>query len=295
MASVAALADKYEVAHIAFGGGGTMNCVALGQLASARPDLCLYVPSAPADTGQGLGNALWLAYADTSSVSEMTQAKPRPINTADMGNLYDPRTIDKAVAKFLQRCPSISAHQVERTEDLIAKIVDDLAAGVVIGLRQGRSECGPRALGQASILADPRIAEIHDRVNYYKRHERFRPYAPSILTEHVGDYFKINANSPFMSFAGIVREEKCKSIPSVVHIDGSVRYQSVGIDAGFYWRLIEAWYQRTGVPTLLNTSFNSSGKPIVETPDDALKCFEEMGLPVLILENWYIRRDAIKS
>ena len=173
-------------------------------------------------------------------------------------------------------------------------MVEDLAAGVVVGLRQGRAEYGPRSLGQASILADPRIEDMHDRVNAYKRREPFRPYAPSILAEYIGEYFEIDTDSPFMSFAGTVREEKRGLIPSVVHIDGTARYQSVGMDSGFYRQLLEAWYQKTGIPVLLNTSFNRNGEPIVETPADALACFEKSGLPVLVLENWYIRRDAIE-
>ena len=294
ISSVSALADKYKVAHVAFGGGVAMNCVALGKFAKAHPDLHLYVPPAPADTGQALGNALWLAYADDSPLSKPTQTKPRPINTAALGVLYDSRTIDEAVAEFLHRCPGILARRVEITEDLIDKMVEDLAAGVVVGLRQGRAEYGPRALGQASILADPRIEEMHARVSAYKRREPFRPYAPSILAEHVGEYLEIDTDSPFMSFAGVVREEKRGLIPSVVHIDGSARYQSVEMDGGFYRRLLEAWYRQTGIPVLLNTSFNCNGEPIVETPADTLACFEKSGLPVLVLENWYICRDATK-
>lgn len=286
--SITALAEKYGVTNIAIGGGVAMNCVALGKLAKARPDLRLYVPPAPADTGQALGNALWLAYSERSSVAEPLPAAP--IRSAALGVVYGQHAIDTAVASFLLRCPTALAVKIANQDNLIAMIVDDLEDGKVVGLRQGRSEYGPRALGQASIIADPRGIEMHDHVNSYKRRESFRPYAPSIIAEKVVDYFEADVDSPFMSFAGTILEKMRPMVPAVVHIDGSARYQSVEKNLGFYRQLLEAWNRRTGIPVLLNTSFNQNGEPIVETPADTLDCFERSGLPVLVLGNWYVQR-----
>lgn len=289
--AVTGLAEKYCIANIAFGGGVAMNCVALGKLAAMRPDLRLYVPPAPADTGQALGNALWLAYAADSLITE--EVRPQPIASAALGVEYSQSEIDGVVSSFVEAHHYITASRIDDPEALAEKITDDLSEGKVIGLRQGRSEYGPRALGQASILADPRNVEMHDRVNSYKRREPFRPYAPSILAEYVADYFETDTASPFMSFAGIIREEMRHEIPAVVHIDGSARYQSVESHLGFYRLLLETWHRRTGVPILLNTSFNMNGEPIVETPADALDCFARSGLPILVLENWYLKRNDI--
>jgi len=286
--AISALAERHGIANVAIGGGVAMNCVALGKLAAMRPDLHLYVPPAPADTGQALGNALWLAYAETSPIIE--KSPPRPIVSAALGVEYRQIDIDNAVSNFIRQHPSVTASRIDSPNALAVRIADDLANGHVIGLRRGRSEYGPRSLGQASIIADPRSAEMHDRVNSYKRREPFRPYAPSILFEYVADYFEIDTPSPFMSFAGIIREDKRRLVPAVVHVDGSARYQSVDRHSGFYRLLLEAWHRRAGVPMLLNTSFNQNGEPIVETPSDTLDCFERSGLPILILENWHLTR-----
>lgn len=288
--AVVNLAERYGISNIAFGGGVAMNCVALGKLAATRPDLQFYIPPAPADTGQALGNALWLAYAERSPVVE--PKLPGPIISAALGVEYDQAIIETALSDFLGKKPGFKAEWIDDPEYLATKIVDALIGGKVVGLRQGRAEYGPRALGQASIIADPRRADMHDIVNSFKRREPFRPYAPSILAEHVVDYFECDVSSPFMSFAGVIREEKRSTVPAVVHIDGTARYQSVSKQSGFYRLLLEIWYRRTGVPLILNTSFNLNGEPIVETPTDALGCFDRSGLPLLVLGNWYVERTS---
>jgi carbamoyltransferase len=288
--AVSSLADELGLANIAFGGGVAMNCVALGKLAALRPDLRLYVPPAPADTGLALGNALWLAYAANSPVKE--QLPFSAIKSAALGVEYHSFEIDSAVADFVENHPDVVACRYDDAELLATRIASDLAVGKVVGLRQGRSEYGPRALGNSSIIADPRKAEMHDIVNSHKRREPFRPYAPSILSEHVAEYFEIHVPSPYMGFAGLIREEKRSLIPAVVHVDGSARYQTVAPGAGFFRILLEAWQRQTGVPVLLNTSFNMNGEPIVETPQDALDCFERSRLPVLVLGNWHLERPG---
>lgn len=289
--SVSGLADKHGASNLVFGGGVAMNCVALGKLAAQRPDLNLHVPPAPADTGLALGNALWLAFAETSPVAEPVRYSV--ISKAALGVKYSQTDYDRAVSAYLDDYPDISAQRYDDRASLIDAIVNDLDSGMVIALRQGRSEYGPRALGQSSIIADPRKAEMHEIVNSYKKREPFRPYAPSILSELVQDYFEIDVPSPFMSFAGMVRKEMRERIPAVVHVDGTARYQSVDRAGGFYRALLESWYRHAGVPVLLNTSFNLNGEPIVETPHDALDSFERSKIPVLVLGNWHIKRTNL--
>jgi carbamoyltransferase len=289
--AVFALVERYGVRDIAFGGGVAMNCVALGKLAATRPDLRLYVPPAPADTGQALGNALWLAYAERSPVAEAVPLAP--IRSAALGIAYSTAAIDVAVAEYVRKHPSaVTATRYDDFVPLTERVTDDLAVGKVVGWRQGRSEYGPRALGQASILADPRRPDAPALVNACKRRESFRPYAPSILAEHVAEYMEIATPSPFMSFAGTIRAGQLSRIPAVAHVDGTARYQSVAPTVGAYRSLMETWYRRSGVPVLLNTSFNRNGEPIVETPQDALECFDQTALKVLALGPWHLEKSG---
>lgn len=293
ISSVSALADKHGLSCVAMGGGSAMNCVALGKLASARPDLRLYVPPAPSDTGLALGSALWLAYSSRSPVQESVAFKG--LVSAALGPRYTDREITAAVAAFCDRHPDVAVTRFSREKDLVAKVVERLDAGKIVAWRQGRSEYGPRALGQTSILADPRRREMHAAVNFYKRRETFRPFAPSILAECVKDFFEPPVPSPFMSFAGTVLPEKRGAIPAVVHVDGTARYQSVSESTGRYYRLLQQWYKTSGSPVLLNTSFNISGEPMVETPVDALDAFGRSGLPALALADFYLERYPSKK
>lgn len=286
--AIPALADKYNVQNIAIGGGVAMNCIAFGKLVVSRPDLNLYIPPAPSDTGQALGNALWLAYASKSPVNETKHAPT--ISDGGLGPNYTDDEITTVVETVMHDTSKFQVYYIENEKDRAAKVVDALCEGKVIGIRQGRAEYGPRALGYASIVADPRFREMHDTVNNVKQREAFRPYAPSILEEYVPEYFNMTTSSPFMSFAGTVKEEKRSQIPAVVHVDGTARYQSVAIGLGFYRGLLETFYERTGIPVLLNTSFNLDGKPIVETPDDAMQFFLSSRLDALVLGSWFIQK-----
>nr|VFJ56529.1 MAG: carbamoyltransferase [Candidatus Kentron sp. DK] len=285
--TISGLMEEHGIKNIAFGGGVAMNCVALGKLHRARPDIKLYIPPAPADTGQALGNALWLAYADRSPITE--SAPSVPIRSAALGISYTRAETDRAVSGFLKNNHDVKAVRISEPKALASAIVERLLQGKVVGLRQGRAEYGPRALGQASILADARSREMHDIVNSFKKREPFRPYAPSILAENVEEFLDIGAHSPFMSIAGIFRRGKGQTVPAVVHVDGSARYQSVDRDIGFYRLLLETYYRRTGIPIVLNTSFNLNGEPIVETPEDALDCFQRAGMTDLVVGDWYLQ------
>ena len=165
--------------------------------------------------------------------------------------------------------------------------------GLVIGWFEGRMEWGPRALGHRSILGDPRRADMKDILNLkIKRRESFRPFAPSVLREHVADWFELDGDVPYMMQVYPIREQKQRLIPAVCHVDGTGRLQSVNAaDNGRYYRLIHRFFERTGVPMVLNTSFNEN-EPIVCTPRQALDCFLRTKMDVLVLDDVVVRRQA---
>lgn len=168
-----------------------------------------------------------------------------------------------------------------------------IADGSIVGWFQGRSELGPRALGNRSILADPRTSVSKRRLDAQVKHrEWFRPYAPSVLEGFAAEYFDTSATSPFMLLVAPVRSENRTAIPAIIHEDGSARLQTVSIgDNPRYYELIESFRRITGIPLLLNTSFNSRGRPIVETPHNAIDCFKECpGIDALVMGDLLITR-----
>ena len=172
-----------------------------------------------------------------------------------------------------------------RVSDPAAAAAELLASGKIVGWYQGRMEFGPRALGSRSILADPRDPEMNARVNNaVKFREWWRPFAPSMLAEAASEYLETTPDSPFMIVTAQVRAEKRSVIPSVTHVDGSARPQTVEQDVNpLYYRLIQEFGRRTGVPVIMNTSFNLRGEPIVCTPTDAIRTFYSSGLDALVL------------
>jgi carbamoyltransferase len=181
----------------------------------------------------------------------------------------------------------------ENTEALTRDTATALASGEVVGWYQGRSEWGPRALGNRSILADPRRPEMREVINArVKRRESFRPFGPSILQDRVQDYFEESYPDPFMMKVYAVRQSKREEIPAVTHVDGSGRLHTVSrAQNERYWLLLKAFEEITGVPLLLNTSFNVN-EPIVNTPEEGLRCFLRTNMDRLILGNWMIQRCA---
>jgi carbamoyltransferase len=177
---------------------------------------------------------------------------------------------------------------------MLNHIVDAICDGKVIGWFQGRMEFGARALGNRSLIADPRRADMRDIINLkIKFREKFRPFAPSILEEFVGEYFEIDEPVPFMEKVFKIRPEKREKIPAVTHVDGTGRLQSVSRHTNsLYWELINAFYQRTGIPLLLNTSLNEN-EPIVRTPQEAIQCFLRTNMDSLVLGCYYIDRSFI--
>jgi carbamoyltransferase len=189
----------------------------------------------------------------------------------------------------------ISGLKIEKhsESELIERAARDIADGAVVGWFQGRMEFGPRALGNRSILVDPRRAGMKEILNQrIKKREPFRPFAPSILSEHVGEYFEQTHPAPTMLMVYQIRPERRAAIPAVTHVDGSGRLQTVSREMNpRYYQLIEAFYKLTGVPLVLNTSFNEN-EPIVCSPRDAIDCFLKTRMDVLYIGNYSVRRTA---
>ena len=158
----------------------------------------------------------------------------------------------------------------------VDEIIEELTKNKICGVANGRAEFGPRALGNRSLLADPRGSEIKDKVNEIKRRQKFRPFAPSILSEHLSDYFDVNTNqSPYMQFIADAKPNTIKEMPAIIHADGTARVQTVSQnDNPGFRKLLEAWYEKTGCPMLLNTSLNIRGEPLVNNEQDA-EAFEK--------------------
>jgi carbamoyltransferase len=185
--------------------------------------------------------------------------------------------------------------KIEDENELCYRAALEIANGKVVGWFQGKMEWGPRALGNRSIVVDPRKAEMKDILNARIKHrEPFRPFAPSILEEKTGEYFEKNYPSPFMLFAYKIKPEKEKFIPAVTHVDGTARLQTVKQkDNPLYWQLIKEFEKLTGVPALLNTSFNEN-EPIVNTPNEAIDCFLRAEMDILVLGNFFIIKSSPK-
>ncbi len=272
--------------RLCMAGGVALNSVANGKILRETPFEEIYIQPAAGDGGGAVGAALY-AY-------HMVLGKPRRfiMEHAYWGEEHGPDEIET----FLKE-NGIRYQQLEDEEKLIERIVDRLQEGKVIGWSQGRFEWGPRALGNRSILADPRRAEIKDLVNVkIKFREPFRPFAPSILVERVEDYFVLpdaakHYPARFMLYVVDVKEDKRNIIPAITHVDGTGRLQTVRREQSpKYYRLIESFGQATGVPVLLNTSFNLKGEPIVNTPKEAFHTFAESGMDVLVLGNYVIEK-----
>ena len=196
--------------------------------------------------------------------------------------------IDRGVVPLLGEVARELDVPVEDAADLLAR-------GAVLGWFQGGSEFGPRALGNRSILADPRGSHMKDHVNARVKHRQgFRPFAPAILAEKAHEYFEGEEASPFMLLVKTVRPEVRDKVPAIGHVDGTARVQTVREkDSPFFYGLLRAFEDRTGVPVLLNTSFNVRGDPIVEAPMDAMECFLFTALDALVMYDWVVRKGPL--
>ena len=270
------LSRRYPSKNLCLSGGVSLNCVANAKIIEQTDFERLWVPPNPSDAGAPLGSALWHYH--------QTHNNPRcfQLEHASYGKEYSQEEIVRALQEF-----GMSFETLDEDE-LALRVADDLAGGKIVGWFQGRFEMGPRALGNRSILADPRRADMKDILNRRVKHrESFRPFAPAILRERVSEWFEINQADPFMTIAPTVREEKARLIPSAVHADQTARIQTVDRAANpRYYAVIEAFENRTGIPIVLNTSFNRR-EPIVARPQEAISCFLRTDMDVLVLGNCY--------
>jgi carbamoyltransferase len=274
------LKEKTGMKNICVAGGVAQNSVANGKIAEATGFSGVYIPSAGHDAGISMGSALYLY----NHVLE--QPRVAPIYSAYTGSRFS----NEEIEIFLQS-RNIKYRRLN-DEDLYDVVTDKLIEPGVVGWFNGRAEFGPRALGARSIIADPRNSKAKDLLNLkIKRRESFRPFAPSILKEYSGEYFTKTDEVPFMEKVFPIKPEMQAVIPAVTHVDGTGRLQTV--DKGVsprYYALIDAFRKKTGVPILLNTSFNEN-EPIVNTPAEALDCFLRTQMDMLVLENCVIERQ----
>jgi carbamoyltransferase len=268
--------------HLVMAGGVALNCLANTRILREAGFDGVWVQPAAGDSGGAVGAALHLYH--------MVLRGPRrgPLRNAYLGPAYD----NDAIQAFLES-QEIDYERLAPTE--VARTTSALLAeGHVVGWFQGRMEFGPRALGARSILADPRDPRMKDLLNEKIKHrEPFRPFAPSVLLDAADDYFDLGCPSPYMLFVADVRPEQRARIPAVAHVDGTARLQTVTPDEnGRYADLLREFGQRTGVPVLVNTSFNVRGEPIVCTPAEAYNCFSHTDIDYLVLGDYLVSRAA---
>lgn len=303
------LSKSTGLSSLALAGGCAMNSVANGKVAHRSRFRRLYVQSAAGDAGGAIGAAM-VVWHSRNAEETKSSFDYRPSVLAGDGDLsrpvmdhayLGPQATDSEVdALLMRRAMDIKASgcQVEKLEEsaIIERAAKIVSAGLIMGWFQGRMEWGPRALGNRSILGDPRRPDMKDILNLkIKLRESFRPFAPSILEEYVTDWFEDDGDVPFMMQVYQIRKEKRALIPAVAHVDGSGRLQTVYKETnGRYWNLINAFRRITGVPMLLNTSFNEN-EPVVCSPAEALDCFLRTKMDALVLGNHIIQREQAKG
>jgi carbamoyltransferase len=265
---------------VCLAGGVALNCVANGMIFERTGFRDVYVQPAAHDAGTSIGAALYVWH----------QILHQPRRFVMRHVHYGTHTADHEIRKAID-ATEVNFHRLNERE-LVKRTAELIANGNVVGWYQGRMEFGPRALGNRSILADPRSRAMKDILNRrIKFREPFRPFCPSILAERAGEYFETAYPSPFMVVAYKIRPEKRDVIPAVTHEDGTGRLQTVDRDVNpLYWSLIREFADLTGVPVLLNTSFNEN-EPIVDTPQQALDCFLRTRMDVLVLGSYLMLKS----
>ena len=277
---------KTKMKNICVGGGVALNGVANYKILKEGPFENVHIPPSPGDAGSAVGAAQYLYYVYHKN----------PKNTYDeiqliKENVYvGPSHSNKEIKSFLDS-KKISYEFFDETA-LLEKTVELITNENVVGWYQGKMEWGPRALGNRSILADPRNKSMKDILNKKIKHrESFRPFAPSILEEYVSDYFEMDIPSPYMLMVAKVKQPD--KIPAVTHVDGTGRLQSVSNESNpLYYKLIHTFYEKTGIPVLINTSMNVMGEPIVNTPEHAYNMLLKTDMDYLVLGNYLLSRPS---
>jgi carbamoyltransferase len=273
---VRGLSKRYPSRNLVLVGGVALNCVANAKILTETDYDRVWIPPNASDTGATMGSALWYHH------NVLGNPRTFELKHAYYGKAYTEEQIRTALQEY--------GMKFEKFDDaeLYRHTASNLADGKIVGWFQGRFEMGPRALGNRSILADPRRANMKDILNARVKHrEAFRPFAPAIMEERVSEWFQIDQADPFMTIAPRIQPGKAEKIPSGVHEDGTARIQTISRDANpAYYGVIEEFEKLTGVPIVLNTSFNRQ-EPIVATPEQAISCFLRTDMDVLVLGNYY--------
>tara|TARA_B100000029_G_scaffold473620_1_gene515181 strand:+ start:1113 stop:2843 length:1731 start_codon:yes stop_codon:yes gene_type:complete len=271
--------EKFNIKKLCFAGGIALNCSLNGKILLSGLFDEIFIPPASGDNGTAIG----ACYISTKKV--LNELLPEKSHNFYLGSEFTNEDIENALEKN-----NVKYEKYESIEKIIAKKLNEKK---IIGWFQGGAEFGPRALGNRSILTSPFPKEMKDILNSrVKFRESFRPFAPAILSEFTNDYFEITQPSPHMLIAVNVKSEKIDEIPAVVHVDGSARVQTVTkSDNPKFRKLLESFYDETNCPVILNTSFNVKGQPIVNSPDDAIKCFLSTNIDVLAIGDFVANKD----
>jgi carbamoyltransferase len=271
---------RTKLRKLCLAGGVALNCVANGMIFERTPFQEVYIQAASHDAGTSIGAALY--------VQHQVLGQARSYNMQHV--YYGPEYSDTEIRKALEDA-GVTYHHLTR-DALIDQTAREIAEGKVIGWFQGRMEFGPRALGSRSILADPRRHDMKDILNQRIKHrEHFRPFCPSVLAEATGDFFETDYPSPFMVQAFRIKPSQRDRIPAVTHQDGTGRLQTVERDVNpLYWDLLKRFGEITGVPILINTSFNEN-EPIVNTPAEALACFLRTHMDALAMGSFLLQKS----
>ena len=292
--------------NLCLAGGVALNCVANGVLLREKIFDNIWIQPAAGDAGGALGAALstWYLHYKKKRVTSSER-------DAMKGSFLGPEYSDSEIKADLETCGAV--YKKLTKDELIAEVADALVDKKAIGWMQGRMECGPRALGGRSIIADPRSPSMQKQLNLkVKYRESFRPFAPSVLYEDVNEWFEHETSSPYMLIVAKVKKDKCRtmtqeesslfgidklniarsSVPAITHVDYSARIQTVHADTNSsYYAVISKFKEKTGCPLVVNTSFNVRGEPIVCSPKDAFKCFMGTELDLLAIGNFLLLKE----
>jgi len=272
--------NKTKYKKVCLAGGVAMNVKMNMAIKMSKSVDEVYICPNPADTGAPLGAAL---YTCIKLMKEKgIKWTPNRILDSYYGREYSNKEIEESIKKY-----RLKSNKIKNPSKVAAELI---AKGKVIGWFQGRNEYGPRALGNRSVLADPRRIKIKEKINkYLKKRDWFMPFAPSILEDYLGDYVENPTEAPFMIMAFKAKREKLKKIPSAIHIDGTLRPQTVRKNVNKkYYELIDNFRKITGVPLILNTSFNKHGLPMIMSPDDAMEHIVRGDIEILIIGDYMI-------
>ena len=303
------LKNEFKISNLCLAGGVALNCVANGKILKKKIFDNIWIQPAAGDAGGSLGAALALWHV------EQNNARVVSLNDDMQGSYLGPEYSQEQIEEQLNNLGAIFSSINEN--QLIEKTAEDLSKGKAIGWFQGRMEFGPRALGNRSILADPRSSEMQKKLNLkVKYRESFRPFAPSILIENLTDWFDINVVSPYMLMVANIKKDrtikmneeqkklfgidklniKRSDLSAVTHVDYTSRIQTVNKETNMrYYRLIKKFKEKTGCPVVVNTSFNVRGEPIVNTPTEAFNCFMGTELDRLVIGNSYLEKSKQNS